>query len=164
MSNLLPIFVITKKITSMTIQELLEDLEYFIPKLVKNPKSKRRRVIRRLLQYYTDTLYADGISLLDFNLLSEKGLDYTNTSERLIIKKIGGEKNQSKVMREHNLPIGQIINILMDTPKENFREVIETKLKTYWVTREENNKLNKSGYSRIRPENGYELCGIILVD
>lgn len=148
----------------MTIQELLEDLEYYIPKLVNNPKSKRKRVVRRSLQYYTDTLYADGISIEASKLLKEKGLDYTNTSDRLIIQKVGGEKNQSKVMREHNLPIGQIINIFMDTPKENFKEVLETKLKTYWVTREENTKLNKSGYSRIRPENGYELCGILLAE
>jgi hypothetical protein len=69
-----------------------------------------------------------------------------------------------KIVWEHSIPVGQFIKELAKC--ESLAE-IEKKMDTYpgacWITREEDNLLNSSGYKNSRPggfETCYAKCGI----
>jgi len=155
----------------------METIDCFINQIIEgvkvlkkiNYKDKRaasvRQGVRRNIQYYTDNtkwIY----SLNAKNYCDSLGLDINNLPKYRVGKLVGGTKNKPALLGEHTTPITELIKILINSPIENIKDILESYSPVCWITRDEDNMLNSKGYSRKRP-NGwkkcYEECGIIFI-
>jgi len=85
--------------------------------------------------------------------------------ERNILGK--DENGKSLLLWEHTTPLGELCeSIISSKSKEEILKVITSYSGVCWVTREEDNKLNKAGFrsSRVNGwKSAYEQCGINVV-
>ena len=78
------------------------------------------------------------------------------------------EKGRSLLMWEHTTPLTELFHTLVEC--SSYSEVLGV-LESYsgvcWITRQEDDKLNSSGFRSKRPEgwrNAYAKCGIEIID
>jgi hypothetical protein len=136
-------------------------------KLIGDKHPSRSRVkegVRREIQYYGyGTTYIYSQKAKEF--CDENGIDITKLPKKSVIKVVGGEKNRPAVMAEHTTPIGELIEMMVQAPIEDIRDLVEKYSVVCWIARDEDDKLNSLGFRNTRP-NGWKKCyekaGIVL--
>ena len=70
-------------------------------------------------------------------------------------------------MAEHTTPIGELIEMMVQSQIEDVAKLLEKYSVVCWITREEDDKLNSLSFRKKRPggwEVCYEKCGITVND
>jgi len=131
----------------------------------KNLRSKIKQGVRRNIQYWTDShkpIYSqDALSLCQ-----SKGLDITKIPMYGARKKVGGEKNHPNILPEHTTPINEVIEMLVDSPEDQYFTILLNYSPVCWVTREEDNQLRINKFAKNRPGGWlecYRFCGIVPI-
>lgn len=146
-----------------TIQSLLVTLSN---QTDKKYKASLRRSLRRMIQYLTD-LQPILCSVEAKKILDEKGLDPNTLSRYNAKKKVGGDPNRPNLVPEHTTPIKEVMDLLVKSPVDQIRNILESYSPTCWVTREEDDRLIKAGWRMKRPGGWrvcYEKCEIVLAE
>jgi hypothetical protein len=152
----------------------METIDLYINQIIESvkvlkkldPKDKRaadvRQGLRRHIQYYTN--HTPWIYSVKAKQHCESlGVDIDKLPKDKVGRIVGGTKSKPALLGEHTTPIIEFISLLISSPIGDIRSLLENYSPVCWVTREEDNVLNKNGFSRKRP-NGwkecYESCGI----
>ena len=117
--------------------------------------------LRRLIQYWTEA-EDKVISTKALSVCVDLGIDWTK-----LTKGVKGKKKGSPIiLGEHPYPLMEFVRDLYNTPQEDIKEKLESYPPICWVTRSEDNRLNREGYRSNRPEGWektYQICGIQIV-
>ena len=151
-------------------KDLTEIQEHIIHKVKSykngNNSSWYRKSLRRDIQYWSDEReHIFSANALEF--LKNKNVNITTLNAYNVRKKAGGEKSRPNVTLEHTTPINELIKTLLITDEKDMMEVMNQYSPCCFVTQEENDKLNKSGFRNKRPDGWkkcYEICGITLAE
>lgn len=146
----------------------MELLDYFLPQITEGIKvlktlNKKDKIyspvkmgIRRTIQYYTeqlDWIYSEKV----VELCNGIGVDVKTLPKYNIIKVVGGERNRPNIIGEHTTPLNELIELLIESPIEEVKNILMNYSPICWITREENDELNKLGYNKSRP-GGWRKC------
>jgi hypothetical protein len=124
----------------------------------KKTKSALRKSIRRVFQYYTETLP---------RLVSVEAYEYNKQHNNLDLHSIQAfNKRRGKLVLEHTTPIMSFINHVLTLPEELWVKTIQEYSPCCWITKDEDKRLTKMGFNTKR--NGgwkkcYDECEINLV-
>lgn len=128
-------------------------------------RTAAKQGVRRNIQYYTEQGVTPIYSVAAKERAESLGLDINKIPTTRYGRIVGGEKHRPNILLEHTTPIGQLIERMVKEPEEKWAMTLFCYSPVCWVTREENDRLNKSGFSRKRP-NGwkkcYEQCSIVI--
>ena len=130
----------------------------------KNPHYKNaKRALNRLLRAWTD-YPANYVSENCLKMFRKAKIDVASIDRRHTLILGRNKENKSKIVFEHSTPINDLIAVLINT---NTLEEVNTALKNYsgvcWITREEDDILNKNKFKNTRNGNwakSYEDCRI----
>jgi hypothetical protein len=123
----------------------------------KDPRrSNVKQGVRRQIQYYT---------LLQPYIYSKAAKEFCDNISVDIIKLpkikqsllVGGEKGKPNILGDHTTPISELIEIMIQHPISDCQYLLENYSPVCWITREENQRLNKMKFAVKRP-NGWETC------
>ncbi len=139
-----------------TFISLLQDIKSCDDERIKKNLNK---ALRRVLQHYTE---------LQPRMVSVKAQQYNNDNKCLNLQVIDAfDKNKGLLTLEHTTPIMSFINDLLEQPEDMWITSIENYSGCCWITKEQDEQLNKKGFKTKRKDGwkkSYELCEIILVD
>jgi len=131
----------------------------------KSPEAVyHRKCAGREIQYYFDML-PNIISKAALDFCNENKIDWTKLPNYNYRKVVGGQLNKPNLIAEHATPKSVLLSMLIEADVSEWDNLIEEHSVVCWITREENNRLEKSGYRQKRPggwKKCYELCGIVL--
>ena len=117
-----------------------------------------RKSIRRVFQYYTETLP---------RLISVGADEYNKQNNNLDLQNIDAfNKRRGKLVLEHTTPIMDFVNHLLTLPDELWIKTIQEYSGCCWITKEEDMRLKEKGFNTKRDgcwKKCYENCEIILV-
>ena len=149
------------------IKQIIAGIETLKLMGTKHPsRSRVKEGVRREIQYYGyGTTYIYSQKAKDF--CEENGIDITKLPKKSVIKVVGGERNRPAVMAEHTTPIGELIEMMVQSQIEDVAKLLEKYSVVCWITREEDDKLNSLSFRKKRPggwEVCYKKCGITVND
>lgn len=130
-----------------------------------NHERNAKRALNRLIRAWTD-YPATYVSLRCLNELTKNGVDVKQIDRRhtLILGRTKGTIKKSVLVFEHVIPVNQFIQELIELET---RQEINKALRDYpgvcWITRQEDDQLNKNGYKNKRNRGWFECyveCGI----
>ena len=131
----------------------------------KNPHFRNvKRALNRLLRAWTD-YPANYVSENCLKMFRKAKIDVASIDRRHTLILGRNKENKSKIVFEHSTPINDLIAVLINT---NTLQDVNIVLKNYsgvcWITREEDDILNKNKFKNTRNGNwakSYENCEII---
>ena len=131
----------------------------------KNPHYRNaKRALNRLLRAWTD-YPANYVSENCLKMFRKAKIDVASIDRRHTLILGRNKENKSKIVFEHSTPINDLIAVLINT---NTLQDVNIVLKNYsgvcWITREEDDILNKNKFKNTRNGNwakSYENCEII---
>lgn len=131
----------------------------------KNPHYRNvKRALNRLLRAWTD-YPANYVSQNCLKMFRKAKIDVASIDRRHTLILGRNKENKSKIVFEHSTPINDLIAVLINT---NTLQDVNIVLKNYsgvcWITREEDDILNKNKFKNTRNGNwakSYENCEII---
>jgi len=132
-------------------------------KLNNSHQRNSKRALNRVLRAWSD-YPANYVSENCLKLFNSNKIDFTKIDRRHTLILGRNKEGKSKIIFEHSTPINELITTLMML---NNIESVNSALKNYsgacWITREEDNRLNKKGFKNKRYGNWvkcYEECKI----
>jgi len=146
----------------------METIEYFTDTFIsllrqlkscddKRTHSSLRKSIRRVFQYYTETLP---------RIVSVDADEYNKKNHNLDLQKIDAfYKKRGELVLEHTIPIMSFIDHLLTLPEEKWIKTISEYPSCCWITKQEDHKLKEMGFKNKRPngwKNCYDICEIHL--
>jgi hypothetical protein len=115
----------------------------------KKTKSALKKSIRRVFQYYTETLP---------RLVSVKAHEYNKQHNNLNLHTIQAfNTRRGKLTLEHTTPIMSFIYHVLTLPEELWVKTIQEYSPCCWITKDEDMRLKKMGFNTKR-DGGWKKC------
>jgi len=119
-----------------------------------------RYALRRMIQYWSE-VEEHTISEAAYAICQERGIDWTKLKKNVP----GLVKGKPDVLGDHTKPLMMFIYQLYQVETKYVRMLLLMYPPICWITRDEDNLLNKNKFRHKRPggwKKCYEKCGIIV--